>query len=428
LTTKTPRERKIEKWADVVQHLRLDLSKPVNYVSAKQIKTIAYEEPRLMAKMDTLESLPTVFRDNGLFLLPVSRSEYVIVRGDGYHRPEPVPERIEVHDTRFPFPEFVTDLESEAVYLDRAFSSGLLGRVTGISSLYPAFRGRRTTPRFSFYCGSSEIVVDKAQIEVDGGYESWDRRVIVEAKIGVPSSFAKRQLYYPYRAFHDKKPVRNLFLCFEPVQREYIVWEYDFDPHTSLEAIKLVGINRCKIRLSEAVSVSEFSRIPPRRMLVPQADSVDKLMEFPFRVAEGHDTSEKMATALGIVRRQSSYYRHAAQLLGLVELDGDKYKLTEEGERHVRLSSHERTSHMCRLLLEFPIMNEVFLQASTEPDKGVAMEDIVGIIRKNSNLTGSTLRRRAQTIVAWFRWIRNHLGIVEVDAHGNIKLSSQLHP
>jgi len=426
LTAKIPRERKIEKWADVVQRLRLDLSKPVNYVSAEQIKRVAHEEPRLMAKMDTIESLPAVFRDNGLFLLPVSRSEYVIIKGSGYHELEPLPERPIVHTTQFPFPKSASDIESEGVYLDYAHSSGLLDSVTGIPGLHLTVRGRRTTPRFSFDVGGNEISVNKAQIEIDGGYEGQERMVIVEAKVGIPSSFSKRQLYYPFRTFRDIEPVRNLFLCFEPDQSEYVIWEYDFDPSTSLEAIRLVGVNRYRIRLSEAISIRKLREVPTRGILVPQADSVDKLIEFPFRIAEGYDTAEKMAKVFRFVRRQSSYYRHAAQLLGLVRFDGNRYRLTEEGERHIRLPSHERTSHMCRLLLEFPIVHEVFLRISTKPGKAVTVEDIVGIIKKNSSLTGSTLRRRAQTIVSWFRWIRNNLGIVEVDRRGNIRLSSRL--
>jgi hypothetical protein len=49
---------------------------------------------------------------------------------------------------------------------------------------------------------------------------------------------------------------------------------------------------------------------------------------------------------------------------------------------------------------------------------------IVDLLKKNSHLTGSTLGRRAQTIITWFRWIRNNLGIVEVNKNGDIKISS----
>jgi hypothetical protein len=40
-------------------------------------------------------------------------------------------------------------------------------------------------------------------------------------------------------------------------------------------------------------------------------------------------------------------------------------------------------------------------------------------------LTGSTLERRARTIISWFKWIRNNLGLVYVDAAGNIRIDRQ---
>jgi hypothetical protein len=38
-----------------------------------------------MAKMDTLESVPFVLRENERFLLPVGRNEYAIAKGKGYY-------------------------------------------------------------------------------------------------------------------------------------------------------------------------------------------------------------------------------------------------------------------------------------------------------------------------------------------------------
>ena len=55
--------RKVEKWSDIVRKLNIDMLMPVNYVTPQQIKQISNEEPRLMAKIDKLESLPKIFRD-----------------------------------------------------------------------------------------------------------------------------------------------------------------------------------------------------------------------------------------------------------------------------------------------------------------------------------------------------------------------------
>jgi PAB1-binding protein PBP1 len=62
--TKNKQIRKKEKWSDIISTLNIDISKPVNHVTAKQIKQISNEEPRLMAKMDRLEDVPKIFKDN----------------------------------------------------------------------------------------------------------------------------------------------------------------------------------------------------------------------------------------------------------------------------------------------------------------------------------------------------------------------------
>ena len=59
---------KKEKWTDIISKSNIDIAKPVNYITARQVKQISNEEPRLMAKMDRLEDVPKIFKDNGLFI------------------------------------------------------------------------------------------------------------------------------------------------------------------------------------------------------------------------------------------------------------------------------------------------------------------------------------------------------------------------
>ncbi len=377
--------------------------------------------------MDSIEDLPQIFRDNGLFLLPINRHEYVIVRGKGYHSLEKIDEKPLIHTTSHPFPVSAMDVESEGIYLDYAHSCGVLARFSQLSNLHLSFRGRRTTPKLAFDVGSSRIEIDSAQIEVDAVYENIDRIVTVEAKIGIPSSFSIRQLYYPFRTFDDKKPVRNFFFCFEPLQKLYLLWEYKFEPVSSFESIKLLQCRQFQVRVTESLSIKEYQDIrPTKRLDIPQADDVNKIIQFPFRVFEGYDTSEKMIDAFGFVRRQSSYYRQAAEILGLVRLDRNRYKLTDMGEHYLKLPEESKANFICKLLLEFPIMHEIFLQISIDSRKSFSKNDIIELLRQRSHITGSTLGRRAQTIISWFKWIRNNVGIVEVDKDCNIRLARQM--
>lgn len=71
-------------------------------------------------------------------------------------------------------------------------------------------------------------------------------------------------------------------------------------------------------------------------------------------------------------------------------------------------------------------MNKIFIDISSDHNKVITKQDIIKLLKEKSSLTGSTLERRARTIRSWFRWIRNNLGIVEVDKDGNIKVSRQM--
>ena len=61
-----------------------------------------------------------------------------------------------------------------------------------------------------------------------------------------------------------------------------------------------------------------------------------------------------------------------------------------------------------------------------DKDNLISISDIIEILRKISHITGATVKRRTQTIVSWFKWIRNNLGLVEVDNYGNISIAKQV--
>jgi hypothetical protein len=427
---KKPTKRKIEKWDDIFRQSKLEISKPVNYITAKQIKQISNEESRLMAKIDTIERLPSIFKQNDLFILPISRKEYAIVKGKGYHIFEHIIARPITYSTSVHFPSSVQGIKSENAYLEYAKSSGLLEKLTSTNNLFRTFYGRRTTPSFRFLVNNSTIEVNRAQIEIDAVFESQDTEEIFlfEAKVGIPSSFRIQQLYYPYRTLINGKPVRNFFFYFEPRLKIYSFWEYEFNPSDKFDSIKLIRGMQYRIKITKSLSVKDYQNVNSdiSKTDIPQADDVNKIIQFPLRVFEGYDTSKKMTDAFGFVVRQSSYYRQAAEILGLIiSEDNYRYKLTPWGEKFLRLPAEKRASFICKLLLEFPVMNNIFIDISTDRNRIVTKQEIILLLKKKSKLTGSTLERRARTIRSWFRWIRNNLGLVEVDEAGNIRIDRQ---
>ncbi|MGA9841119.1 MAG: AAA-associated domain-containing protein [Nitrososphaeraceae archaeon] len=109
--------------------------------------------------------------------------------------------------------------------------------------------------------------------------------------------------------------------------------------------------------------------------------------------------------------------------LGLVERNNDIYILTDIGEYYIHLSAGNKSNFICKLLLQFPIVNKIFLEITSDRDKKISKQDIILLLKKRSGLTGSTLERRARTIITWFRWMRKYLGMVEVDSKGSIMMN-----
>ena len=415
-----------EKWTQVVEELGLDLTRPVNRVTARQIKRITGEEPRIMAKMDTSSDLPEIFRSEGLFVLPISNGEYAIVRGNGYHDLEAPGSISTKFQSSMPF-DLVTSRvgRSEMQYVDLAYNAGLIEHFANVESLYLSVRGRKFSPAFDFRVdGSPTIHVEGVQVEIDGGFEGEQIFVALEAKINWAGEFHIRQLYYPLR-FWDQtlrskggpKEVRPIFLVYDTRASTYALWEYRFRTLEDYESIELVRSARFKLEW-KPVGIDRFQAVTPegggkRRRIVPQADDVAKIGELPFLVWLGVDSAEAVAKQFGFDRRQSSYYGQAAEALGLIELRNARYRLAEFGLEYVRKSAPERNEMLCKLMLRLPLFNEALAAMLLSPDKGLSKRQVMDLIR-NRGYSGSTLGRRAHTILAWFQWMERTFGLVQV--------------
>jgi hypothetical protein len=216
--------------------------------------------------------------------------------------------------------------------------------------------------------------------------------------------------------------VRAFFMTSIPDERVATLWEYEFtDPH-DYESIRLISNSAFRI-VEDPWTFDSFANISAvgRSSIIPQADDINKLLEFPFRVSEGTSNAKDIADHFGFDRRQSSYYREATEALGLVVLRHKTYEVTDKGKEYLRLPPDRRNQLFLRLVLELPIMNQVFLHVVQAGPQGVALGDIARIIKARSHLTGSTLGRRAQTVMAWYRWIETSLGLVHV-YKGRIRL------
>lgn len=412
--------RKVDLWEKVVHQKLINLEEPVSYVNAKDIKKITGEEPRLMASMDQQEDLPSIFSASGVFILPVSRSRYAIVKGQGYHRIEQIDSPPVEHVATLPLPvsQMGVGTTTETQYLDYAYNTGLFERFLEINKLWLGPRGKMTTPAFEFRVGTSPLIkVEGAQIEIDGSYLGDGNIVPVEAKVKIPQTFAIKQLYYPYRTLrirYSKDHVRSLFFAFDDQEGTYNLWEYEFTEETNLESIMLIRQTRFRIRVQPLAPENFIKAEPDLTPLIPQADDFQKVLEFPIKVSQGKTNSKAIAEAFRFTSRQSSYYRQATEMLGLVMMKNNQYGLTNDGRKFVQLSTPERNRMACELLFRHPIMHEVLERLISHPSKSISRSEVIDIIRQRSKLGGTTLPRRTQTIFKWFEWIQRTLGIVVV--------------
>lgn len=414
-----PKPRKVEKWTDIVKELGIDLNQPLSYVSVDDVKRIAHEEPRLMAYIDSEKRLPKIFSDYGVFLLPVSSTRYAIVRGKGFHELEPIEGEPQRFQARYPFDMTTVAYGSgETRYLLHAYNSGLLAYFTGVSEMFQTVTGKMATNEFRFKVDDSpEIHVKGAGMDIDFGLEGRDDVLLFEGKARPRTTFLIRQLYYPYRSVREvtEKAVRPFFFVADPRTESYNIWEYRFDDPFDYESVTLVRsasfvIEEVEPPLEMLEAVESDSKLDE----IPQADDFQKVADFPLHVYSGVVTARQWARNYGITERQGSYYRQAAETMGLVEFGEEGlFRLTREGRRYVKLPAQERADFLAERLLRIPIMNKVFRMVLKSP-KGVGREEIATLIAKTSHLTGATPMRRASTVLSYFRWMGRTTGAVLV--------------
>ena len=412
-------------WEKIFQTKQFNVIEDLHFITPDEIKEITGKEPRLMAKMDSSADVPPIFKTNGYFLLSVGQKGYAIVRGNGFHELEKLDDGVERFVSRIKFNLTTSGRNtSEMQYLDYCANAGLMEHIAGDGTLYPSIRGREGSGSFSFRVGASNIEVQGAQIEVDLGLEGENKIVLLEAKSKTPEDFIIRQLYYPYRRFTNlssAKEIMPIFFTYDSKEGTYNYWIYRFTDVTDYNSIRLVSRHSYRI-----VTADEFrlEQIQPEAQvkykdIIPQANDLDKVMELVFKVSEGMVTAKEIAEYFNFDNRQSSYYREAAEALGYVYLEASHYVLTDTGRHLVGLGIEDRNIFFSRVLSNFKLVKELLSQLRN--NGSFTKQDAERAIVAHSNLTGTTVGRRADSLMSWFRWIAEKTGTFVYDK-GTVKL------
>lgn len=379
-----------------------------------------FREARLMTKFDFYTNLPKIFQKNNLSILPDSRRSYVISDFDCYAQ---IPNKVAIPEGRS-LPDWIASLEptnlySESAALLCAYHAGMLHEVLEQEDdlAFTVF-GRMSTGKFDCYVerrnrDSYPFGVDRAQCEIDGGFETPEVFALIEVKNETIDNFNIRQLYYPYRLWTNKlsKKIVPILMTYSNEVFRFFVYEFvDDSVFNSINLVKQVAfqiapneLNIEDIRriLSEAVIRDEPEGVP-----FPQADSMPRAIDLLNQLYLSQElTQDKITTNYAFSVRQTQYYTDSVRYLGLVSKNNDVYTLTAEGEALVLQVPQRRNQILVEKILSQRVFNltmRLYFENAELPSK----DDIAIIVHKvRPKLTGETLTRRAQTVRSWLSWI-----------------------
>lgn len=389
-------------------------------ISAKQIKE--FREPRLMTKFDHKVNLPQIFVDHNLSILPISRGDYIISSFSAYQ--EFAPPNANVQKISIPahiqslMPQF---LVSESIALNCASVCGILHDFLEDDSLVSTVSGRMGSGRFGFHIntffGKKYITVDNSQIEIDAAYEGNKYLALFEAKMDLSDDFLIRQLYYPFRVWHNRvdKIVKPVFLIFS--NGVFYLYQYQFEDPQNYNSLQLVKQKNyaitTKIHLRDIENLLEtVLPIQEPDISFPQADRMSRIINLIELLNETPMTKQDITSQYAFDERQTNYYTDAGRYLELIDKSYDNdgnplFQLSIQGQRIMKLKYRERQLAIIAQILKHRVFHEILkigLQYRGIPDKRTVIQ-----IMKQSHLyrvkADSTYLRRSSTVIGWINWI-----------------------
>lgn len=387
-------------------------------ITANQIR--AFREPRLMTKFDHSYQLPSVFKDNDMSILPLTRGTYALGRFEIFHTLEPSTDHLRnlTFTSHFETLNF-DNITSETTAISCAYVSKILEDFLG-EEITPTVSGRMSSDRFQFEITAAgnikkTLTVDRAQIEIDAGYESTQSFTLLEAKNHFSDDFVIRQLYYPYRKWQTAitKQIRNLFLTYS--NGVFELREYEFLRLNDYNSIQLVQCKKyaiCNFQINVQSIQEMLNRIQPEiepdGIPFPQADSFDRVINLcELLASEEVLTSAEITENYGFDKRQTGYYTNACKYLGLVVASQSGFILTARAKEIFKQHIQLRRKFFIEQMLKRWVFNKalaLYFQQAAMPSS----EQLVTIMR-NAQLqnvqSDTTFKRRSSTVRAWIDWV-----------------------
>ncbi len=150
-----------------------------------------------------------------------------------------------------------------------------------------------------------------------------------------------------------------------------------------------------------------MTRTIPSRY-IPQADSIGKILDILEELASGPANDDDLAGILGADRRQGTYYRLAAESIGLVESHDEKAHLTPRGSMLANklVEGPEQIEFLRTVILVNPVLREVVGRLETAGPRGILFSEITNLLAEASGISETTAQRRSRTVVEWLKTLR----------------------
>ena len=435
LTEKNTRSKNNNAWEKVFDGcLVLDQIEEFGecHIVSDDLKKHGLREPRLMARMESKHDVPSVFREHDLCILPCeTRGNYVIGHFEAFVDLDYSPDKLEKHPTNVEFTydtlnPFNVSKEPSAIL--SAFNYGILDKIAGKPAvgLKMTNFGRESTAEFYYSINNTQggapynIHVNRSQLEMDGVFESEDRIINIEAKMGIKDDFIARQLFYPYRLIRDQtdKEILNVFLTYS--SGSIFTHVFTIDDANNYNSFRLV--ERSRYDFFEEISLNEVSNVvngatiadEPQNIPFPQADSMQKVIDAISMIDHYPGITDKdLAYRMSIVDRQGGYYSNACNYLGIVkrELCGTTYQNypTTVGRELFNLPPKARMLRIIELMAKHKVFNHFiseYLEQNRPPEKRDVIDWLISNIDKMDEKK-DTPRRRASTVISWINWVFN---------------------
>ena len=421
-----------EAWGKIFDRLRLlpEIERHgFVYVSADDIKAASDKrEPRLLAKQDTKNSRPEIFKQNKLSILPVENGKYIIFRDESaktYYSLDkilaevPAEEYLPTKDYREYESLDVRNLSSESQAIDFANLISLLKTFTGEKELNLTIRGRQRSEKFSMRIPGSHHTaeVKGVQIEVDAGYESPERIYLFEAKLGRVEDFNIRQLYYPFKDWSCRSTKEVIPLFFVYTNGLFYILQFAFGKEYGelrLVKSKCFTVNepaKLPVILEQLLAESRIE--PEPEIPYPQANDLDKVIDIVTNFhSAGLSNKPAIAEFFEFDERQGDYYANAGYYLGLLKRIpySTEFELTREGEFIAKsINRSQRNLLLLKQMLKKPSFYEIIhlFENKNRDLTSLSVGFLAPIIQKHVALNETTSRRRASTVMSWLRWMND---------------------